>query len=106
MASTGAELASLLSRNSMPAQTGLDDSSVSAMRGLVDRFSADLGALRRLYPVEISAARAGPLEPSARLLSFYGHSPLPLVGVSIGMERERQQNDSLANGYGPWPCEP
>ena len=26
------------------------------------------------------------------------HPPLPLVGVSIGMERERQQNDSLANG--------
>ena len=28
------------------------------------------------------------------------HPPLPLVGVSIVMERERQQNDSLANGYG------
>ena len=27
------------------------------------------------------------------------HPPLPLLGVSIGMERERQQNDSLANGY-------
>ena len=26
------------------------------------------------------------------------HPPLPLVGVSIAMERERQQNDSLANG--------
>ena len=26
------------------------------------------------------------------------HSPLPLVGVSIVMERERQQNDSLVNG--------
>ena len=26
------------------------------------------------------------------------HPPLPLVGVPIGMERERQQNDSLANG--------
>ena len=24
--------------------------------------------------------------------------PLPLVGVSIGKERERQHNDSLANG--------
>ena len=24
--------------------------------------------------------------------------PLPLVGVSMAMERERQQNDSLANG--------
>ena len=24
--------------------------------------------------------------------------PLPLVGVSIGMERARQQNDSLADG--------
>ena len=27
------------------------------------------------------------------------HPPLPLVLVSIWMERERQQNDSLANGY-------
>ena len=26
------------------------------------------------------------------------HPPLPLVGVSIAMERERQQNDSLADG--------
>ena len=26
------------------------------------------------------------------------HPPLPLVGVSIAMERERQQNDILANG--------
>ena len=25
--------------------------------------------------------------------------PLPLVGVSIGMERGCQQNDSLADGY-------
>ena len=27
------------------------------------------------------------------------HLPLPVVGVSIAMEIERQQNDSLANGY-------
>ena len=27
------------------------------------------------------------------------HPPLPLVGVSVVMERERQQNDSLVNGY-------
>ena len=27
------------------------------------------------------------------------HPPLPLVGVSIAMERECQQNNSLANGY-------
>ena len=26
------------------------------------------------------------------------HPPPPLVGLSIGMDRERQQNDSLANG--------
>ena len=26
------------------------------------------------------------------------HPPLPLVGVSIVMKRERQQNDSLVNG--------
>ena len=27
------------------------------------------------------------------------HPPPPLVGVSIWMERERQQNDSLADGW-------
>ena len=27
------------------------------------------------------------------------HPPLPSAGVSIAMERERQHNDSLANGY-------
>ena len=27
------------------------------------------------------------------------HPPLPLVGVSIAMGRERQPNDSLVNGY-------
>ena len=27
------------------------------------------------------------------------HPPLPLVGVSIVVERERQQNDSLIDGY-------
>ena len=27
------------------------------------------------------------------------HPPLPVLGVSMGMERERLQNDSLANGY-------
>ena len=27
------------------------------------------------------------------------HPPLPSVGVSKVMERERQQNDSLVNGY-------
>ena len=26
------------------------------------------------------------------------HPPLPLLGVSMWMERERQKNDSLANG--------
>ena len=34
------------------------------------------------------------------------HPPLPLVGLSIAMERERQQNDSLANGNAnPEPTE-
>ena len=31
------------------------------------------------------------------------HPPLPLVGVSIVMERERQQNNSLVNGYSEVP---
>ena len=29
------------------------------------------------------------------------HPPLRVVGISIGMERECQQNDSLANGKAP-----
>ena len=33
------------------------------------------------------------------------HPPLPLVGVSIGMDGERQQNDSLADGYDYRPCD-
>ena len=33
------------------------------------------------------------------------HPPLPLVGVSIVMEREHQQNDSLANGYRRQPAD-
>ena len=34
-------------------------------------------------------------------LPFCWHPPLPLVGVSTVMERERQQNDrTLANGAG------
>ena len=36
--------------------------------------------------------------PSARLVILL-HPPLPTVGVSIGMGRERQQNGSLANGH-------
>ena len=47
-------------------------------------FHASLG--------DLQAARA--VGETAMLL----HPPLPLVGVSIAMERERQQNDSLANG--------
>ena len=31
------------------------------------------------------------------------HSPLPLIGVSIVMERERQRNDGLVTGYGRLP---
>ena len=37
-------------------------------------------------------------EPLTRLLSFCCSPPLPSAGVSIVMDRERQQNDSLANG--------
>ena len=39
-------------------------------------------------------ARMAVDEASAILL----HPPLPLVGVSIAMEREREQNDSLVDG--------
>ena len=34
------------------------------------------------------------------------HLPVPLVGVSIVMERERQQNDSLVRGYVHQPAVP
>ena len=33
------------------------------------------------------------------------HPPLPVAGVSIVMERERQQNDSLVDGYPGPPAE-
>ena len=32
------------------------------------------------------------------------HPPLTLVGVSIGIKRECQQNDSLADGKAGWPA--
>ena len=34
-----------------------------------------------------------------RVPAYRLHPPPPLVGVSIAMERERQQNDSLADGH-------
>ena len=36
--------------------------------------------------------------PAARVMSFCCARSLPLVGASIRMEIERQQNDSLADG--------
>ena len=40
----------------------------------------------------------GPVSSAVGETGFLVHPHLPLVGVSIGMEREPQQNDSLANG--------
>ena len=64
------------------------------------------GELEALYAQLLAAEKsaAAPariarhVEPSARVLSFCCTPPLPLVGVSIAMETERQQNDSLADG--------
>ena len=43
--------------------------------------------------LHISGAALAVDEPAILL-----HPPLPLVGVAIAMERERQQNDSLVDG--------
>ena len=45
-----------------------------------------------------SASRTGSLAVGETVILL--HPPLPPVGVSIGMERGRQQNHSLVNGYG------
>ena len=52
-----------------------------------------LGSLRRLLAEQEVLARLAVGETVVLL-----HPPLPLVGVSMAMERERQQNDSLVNG--------
>ena len=43
-----------------------------------------------------AAPMAAPLAPDETVI--LPHPPLPLAGVSIVMERERQQNGSLVNG--------
>ena len=62
------------------------------------RLPPELRELRSYAPpghVKAIAAAAGLAVGETVILL---HPPLPLLGVSIGTERKRQQNDSLANG--------
>ena len=59
------------------------------------RAGSDRPGARFAVALAVGDLRAGPaIDETVNLL----HPPLPLVGVSIVMERERQQNDSLVNG--------
>ena len=49
---------------------------------------------RRRYPRGLGPLSADGAFPQTVILL---HPPLPVLGVSIVMERERQQNDSLAD---------
>ena len=65
--------------------------------------SISMTKLATFVPAERRAAFAGlhffnPVPVAVGETVILLHPPLPLVGVSIAMERERQQNDSLANG--------
>ena len=66
------------------------------------QVSTDRWALRRCNPEAVSARSTSgrrcllPVGETAILL----HPPLPVVGVSIAMKRERQQNDSLERAGG------
>ena len=68
--------------------------------GSAGRTGAHLGAVRRRRggrqraPCAVDVAACAVDEPVILL-----HPALPSVGVSIVMERERQQNDSLIRGY-------
>ena len=58
---------------------------------------------RGLAALHVAAAAAGDHADAVALLAvdetvILLHPPLPLAGVSMVMERERQQNDSLVNG--------
>ena len=71
----------------------------SSRRANVDRDHATLSSqhyyLRWIHRGSRSGDRgaSAAVDETVTLL----HPPLPLVGVSIVMERERQQNDSLVN---------
>ena len=39
------------------------------------------------------------MQPSGESSVILLHPPLPVVGVSIGMGGDREQSDSLADGY-------
>ena len=80
-------------------------------RGKAPRQSMTSVLSDKCPPTHLGRAGSDPLRVLARgrrrscgLVAAVGetvillHPPLPLVGVPIAMERERQQNDSLANG--------
>ena len=52
----------------------------------------------RLAPIPLGVKNYGLALPAVGEIVILLHPPLPLVGVSIVMERECQQSDSLADG--------
>ena len=68
------------------------------------QFRVTASQLRRPGPQEgfgenpIVASHMGRASVAVGKTAILLHPPLPLVGVSIGMERRCQQNDSLADG--------
>ena len=59
-----------------------------------DEFKSITGKLERSMGLDEFVAASVAIGETIILL----HPPLPSVGVSIWMERERQQTDSLADG--------
>ena len=59
-----------------------------------DEFKSITGKLERSMGLDEFVAASVAVGETVILL----HPPLPSVGVSIWMERERQQTDSLADG--------
>ena len=81
------------------AHSGLSAAALQVLRehGPAAAAHWPLAGLPMLVPVPAVPVRGR--TPAVGETVILLHLPLPLVGDSIGMWRERQQNDSLADGY-------
>ena len=61
-------------------------------------MSAGLPQIRSVKPITELAQLSNPSDLAVGETVILLHPALPVAGVSIGMEGERQQNDSLADG--------
>ena len=69
-----------------------------ASRHVSSGVSVDVSSRHDCERVEQSSMRLWLLSVAPDETVILLHPPIPSVGVSIVMERERQQNDSLVNG--------